>query len=92
MRVGPVALHPEGHEEITGEGRRVRAVEGDFGSQHKSRRGGVTGEGEREPSRVGWEREGGVPMNQLVVSFVVQMSPGTVAAIELCDWWAGFKL
>lgn len=48
-----------GHKEISAEGRKVTGVEGDFGSEHKGRRGGVTVEGK------GSEVVGGL-MNQLV--------------------------
>lgn len=63
-------------------------MEGDFGSEHKGRRGGRERERSRggEESGMGEKEKGGVLMNQLVVAFVVQMSPGTVAAIEACDW------
>ena len=81
MRSGTEAVNPMGSRRLV-QGRWVAGAEGDFGSEHKGSRGGVTGEGK------GREEEGGL-MNQL--SFVVQMLLETVTAHEACDWWPGLN-
>lgn len=55
-----------GCKEITANGRQVTGVEGDFGFQHKGKRGGVTVEGKgREGEGCGGEAVGWGVMNQL---------------------------